>query len=523
MWAAVAVLCAVAGAAGSVLGAHAVASHDDAQAKQAFHLSVSSTGIASTAKVAIQHEEDLVDAASTFFAGHPKASPAEFSAWARWTGVLRRYPELQRLGFVASCEHRNRPRSKRSSPPCAEPAGLTNRSARLPPEASARSPRPRRATTASRPSNYPGARGRPQPRGSAIAALTPGLLSSRDSARASYPRLGREQGRGLGVEAPVYKGGVAFLEPGPQRRHSSAGCARCSCPGDRAATGAAWPPGRRGAPPLQGRLLECRLQRAAPRSQSARAWTTNLHNGWTVRSFGPPAAGASLFADGNALALMIAGVLLSVLIGLLVFFLGTRGPRARAAAPVGRELPQEELYDALTGLPNRALMLDRAERMLARAGRQSGMLVGALFIDIDWFRDVNDKIGEAAGDSSWGSSPNGSRAWCEHRTPWAGSAGDEFVVLVESAARGCEARLAGPADDRSPAQAGRARQISAQASSSTASIGVAFGRYATADDLLRDAPPGDDRGQGRGQGSLHALQRQHALGHREPALCSRLS
>ena len=65
------------------------------------------------------------------------------------------------------------------------------------------------------------------------------------------------------------------------------------------------------------------------------------------------------------------------------------GARAGAREP----LPNEDLYDALTGLPNRALTLDRAERMVARAGRQSGMLAGALFVDIDWFKDVNDKLG----------------------------------------------------------------------------------------------------------------------------------
>jgi len=42
-------------------------------------------------------------------------------------------------------------------------------------------------------------------------------------------------------------------------------------------------------------------------------------------------------------------------------------------------VPSEDLYDALTGLPNRMLTLDRAERMIARAGRDSGMLAGALF------------------------------------------------------------------------------------------------------------------------------------------------
>ncbi len=61
-------------------------------------------------------------------------------------------------------------------------------------------------------------------------------------------------------------------------------------------------------------------------------------------------------------------------------------------------MPREDLYDALTGLPNRTLTLDRAERMVARAGRDSGMLAGALFVDIDRLKDVNEKLGQAAGD-----------------------------------------------------------------------------------------------------------------------------
>src|SRR6202035_3900200 len=79
IWAAVAALCVGAGAAGSVLGAHAVASPDDANARQAFRQSVSATGIASTVRVATQHEEDLVVGACTFFAANPSATPGEFS------------------------------------------------------------------------------------------------------------------------------------------------------------------------------------------------------------------------------------------------------------------------------------------------------------------------------------------------------------------------------------------------------------------------------------------------------------
>ena len=91
-------------------------------------------------------------------------------------------------------------------------------------------------------------------------------------------------------------------------------------------------------------------------------------------------------------------------------------------------------------------MLDRAECMLARAGRQSGLLVGALFIDIDWFKDVNERLGDGAGDQilkivaerlegvvragdtvgrlgatsscCWSSPPRAARAWTRSRGAW---------------------------------------------------------------------------------------------------------
>jgi hypothetical protein len=89
VWTAVAVLCVAAGVAGSVLGAHAVARNDAAQTRQAFHLSVTATGIASSVKVALQHEEDLVESSSTFFAGNlpPPQPQAPCVGSGRWRGV----------------------------------------------------------------------------------------------------------------------------------------------------------------------------------------------------------------------------------------------------------------------------------------------------------------------------------------------------------------------------------------------------------------------------------------------------
>ncbi len=482
VWAAVAVLCVAGGAVGSVLGAHAVARSDAAEARQAFPRT--SAGIASTLELAIQHDEDLIIGASTFFAGNPRASAAEFSAWVNWAQVLRRYPELEKLGFVALV---------RASELAAFEARIAGHALKptLALRTSLRSAailhgvpagaRPYSCLASVELARNPAEHTRT---GRDYCAATPALLSSRDSRLSIYTPASVRRSQGLSVEAPVYSGN---LPPATivGRRAAFAGWLR-----EVLVPGVVLQQALQGHPDYAVRLRykagPSNVVFTAGSSQpSAQSSAMNLHNGWTLRTSGPPPATASVLTDGGALALLIVGGLLSLLVGLLVFILGT-GRRAQDAAPEIRKRPHSDLYDALTGLPNRALTLDRAERMVARTGRQSGMLAGALFIDIDWFKDVNDKLGRAAGDQLLrivARTAGGRGARGGHRRSFAG---DEFVVLVESAARGVRldslARrmieaLHKPVelDDFGP------RFFS------TASIGVAFGRYATPDDLLRDA------------------------------------
>jgi diguanylate cyclase (GGDEF)-like protein len=131
-------------------------------------------------------------------------------------------------------------------------------------------------------------------------------------------------------------------------------------------------------------------------------------------------------------------------------------------------------------------MLDRAERILARAGRHSEVIAGALSIEIDWVKDVNDRLGRSAGDQLLKIVAQRLERVIRTGDTVGRLGGDEFVILVESAARGVRldslARRVIEALHEPVELEGFGPSFVL-----TASIGVAFGRYATPDDLLRDA------------------------------------
>jgi diguanylate cyclase (GGDEF)-like protein len=143
-------------------------------------------------------------------------------------------------------------------------------------------------------------------------------------------------------------------------------------------------------------------------------------------------------------------------------------------------------HDPLTGLPNRTLILDRVEQMLARSARNQTP-VAALFIDLDSFKGINDTLGHGVGDELLRAVAARLEGVVRHVDALGRLGGDEFVVIAEelSLAAGPELvaeRLLEAL--KHPFNLGEDGEIRLTI---TASIGIAAGKRTSAEDLLRDA------------------------------------
>lgn len=93
-------------------------------------------------------------------------------------------------------------------------------------------------------------------------------------------------------------------------------------------------------------------------------------------------------------------------------------------------LERAATHDALTGLPNRRLLLDRLDRALARRARD-GRAVCVLFVDLDGFKRVNDDRGHQVGDEVLMAVAERLRAIVRDVDTVGRLAGDEFVLVCE--------------------------------------------------------------------------------------------
>jgi len=172
-----------------------------------------------------------------------------------------------------------------------------------------------------------------------------------------------------------------------------------------------------------------------------------------------------------------------------------------------RQLTHQAFHDSLTGLPNRALFVDRIQHALNRT-RPDGATVAVLFIDLDDFKTVNDSLGHAVGDELL--IAVGERLIEATRTSdsTARLGGDEFAVLLEDVETEEEAVEAAT---RVLEAIARPLPLEGQAVTVHASVGIALADAGqTVGELVRNADAAMYTAKAAGK-SRHTLfeQRMH--------------
>ena len=185
---------------------------------------------------------------------------------------------------------------------------------------------------------------------------------------------------------------------------------------------------------------------------------------------------------------------------------GSDGPVANHVGTVNdvteRKALEEEFahrafHDPLTGLPNRALLVERLEHALARSARGEGR-VAVLFLDLDRFKVINDSLGHETGDRLLVEAARRLEGCVRPGDTAARLGGDEFVVLLESVADEAEAI-------RVAERVSEALELSFAPNGhevyTTASVGIALSRTPQdrPQDLLRNADAAMYRAKERGK------------------------
>src|SRR5271165_4918581 len=176
------------------------------------------------------------------------------------------------------------------------------------------------------------------------------------------------------------------------------------------------------------------------------------------------------------------------------------------------QLEHRTFHDALTGLPNRRLFLDRLQHLFERSKRNADYHYAVLFVDIDRFKTLNENLGHAAGDALIIEIGRRLSACLRHidttarpgRAPQADNAvsrfgGDEFAVLLDAVTEPSDAmRVA----QRIQAAVAEPFEVAGQVLQASLSVGIAVStkEHQRVEDLLQDADVAVRRAKGLGAG-----------------------
>ncbi len=153
---------------------------------------------------------------------------------------------------------------------------------------------------------------------------------------------------------------------------------------------------------------------------------------------------------------------------------------------VEQQLVHDAFHDPLTGLPNRALFVDRLDHLLVRGARRSDQIFAVLFLDLDRFKIVNDSLGHLKGDQLLVAIAQRLKTCVRPDDTVARLGGDEFTILLEELHHPADAtRVADRIQDAlsTPVEIGGVDVYT------SGSIGIALSTngYEQSEHLLRDA------------------------------------
>ncbi|HEY9890009.1 MAG TPA: EAL domain-containing protein [Candidatus Obscuribacterales bacterium] len=164
------------------------------------------------------------------------------------------------------------------------------------------------------------------------------------------------------------------------------------------------------------------------------------------------------------------------------------------------KLRHRALHDALTGLPNRTLLIERLDQALRRGRRHPDSQFAVLFIDLNRFKVINDSLGHTVGDQLLVVVAHTLLGHVRTIDTVARLGGDEFVILLEEVTH--EAAVM-QVVDRIQADFKTPIQLLGHTVYTSASIGIAFGKadYQSGQDILRDADNAMYRAKAKGKAS----------------------
>ena len=162
------------------------------------------------------------------------------------------------------------------------------------------------------------------------------------------------------------------------------------------------------------------------------------------------------------------------------------------------ELLHSAFHDSLTGLPNRALFMDRLGHAVERAKRRENYLFALLFLDLDRFKVVNDSLGHMAGDQLLLAIASRITACLRSADTLARLGGDEFTILLEDIKDLSDAKRVA---NRIHEELMLPFNLSGNEVFTSASIGIALSAtvYDRPEQLLRDADTAMYQAKARGK------------------------